>query len=536
MTGSGVPARPARSRVQSDDSDDASARKLARQLVRESLGQLPQGVANMLYYGDNLDVLRLHVKDQSVDLVYLDPPFNSNANYNVLFAEQDGSRSAAQIKAFGDTWRWDQGATDAYLETLKAGGEVADTLVAFTQLVGHSNMLAYLSMMTPRLVELRRVMKPTASIFLHCDPTASHYLKVLMDAIFGAKHFRNEIAWCYTGPGSPGQRQFSRKHDTILWYTATDEWVFNADAVRIPHNTKTEANYKKGLLGSGFVAGDAQAIRELSPLGKIPEDYWPIAIAPRGHEYLGYPTQKPLALLERIIAAASNTGDVVLDPFCGCGTTIDAAQRHGRKWIGIDVTHLAINLIRFRLQDTFGEDIKTTYRVVGEPTTVDDAAQLAREDPWQFQAWALGLVGARHAGSDRKGGDGGIDGRLYFTEGEKEVSQVVFSVKAGTLQPTHVDALVGVLQKTGAQVGALISFNQPSRGMRGVAASAGLYESRHWGKFPRIQLLTIEGLLDGTQRLQYPRTQGSNVTFQRALPVRQKVGEELTLPLPEEIA
>ncbi|HUE68205.1 MAG TPA: DNA methyltransferase, partial [Candidatus Acidoferrum sp.] len=218
-------------------------------------------------------------------------------------------------------------------------------------------------------------------------------------------------------------------------------------------------------------------------------------------------------------------------PFCGCGTTIDAAQRLGRRWIGIDITHLAINLIRFRLQGAYGEDIKSSYKVVGEPTTVEDAAQLAREDPWQFQAWALGLVGARQAGSDRKGGDKGIDGRLYFTEDGRNVGQVVLSVKAGAMQPTYVDALIGVVQKTGAQVGALISFNEPTRGMRSIAASAGFYESHTWGKFPAIQLLTVEGLLKGTQQLKYPKARGSNITFPRAGRRTEVVGDEMELPL-----
>jgi DNA modification methylase len=258
---------------------------------------------NTLYYGDNLDVLKRHVKDDSVDLVYLDPPFNSNATYNVLFAEEDGSRPAAQIKAFEDTWRWDRAAQAAFDEVIEAGGEPATALQGLHRLLGPSNMLAYLAMMAPRLIELRRVLTPEGSIFLHCDPTASHYLKVLMDATFDVRNFRNEIVWCYYGPGSPKMRQFNRKHDTILWYSRGDKWTFNRDAVRIPHNAKTAANFKEGLRGSGFVEDETLGDDDvLHTSGKIPEDWWVIAIAPRSvREYLGYPTQKPRALLERIV-------------------------------------------------------------------------------------------------------------------------------------------------------------------------------------------------------------------------------------------
>lgn len=419
------------------------------------------GSPNLLYYGDNLSVLREHTKDESVDLVYLDPPFKSNKDYNVLFAEH-GTKAAAQIKAFEDTWTWDEVAAKALWETVdKEGGRVAEALIAFQKFVPESDMLAYLAMMAPRLVELRRVLKPTGSIFLHCDPTASHYLKVLMDAVFEPQNFRNEIAWCYYGPGSPGVRQFLRKHDTVFWYSIGSSWTFNADDVRVAHASKTKANYKAGLIGSGF-EGAPHLIHEK---GKVPEDWWVIAIAPRGKEYLGYPTQKPIALLDRIVRAASNPGDLVLDPFCGCGTAIDAAQRLNRRWVGIDVTHLAIGLIKHRLQDTYGEKIASEYRVIGEPTDLDGAAQLAREDPWQFQAWALGLVGARTATSAKKGSDKGIDGRAYFRDDVSgDVKQIILSVKAGKTGSGHVDQLRGVVEKEGAAIGALISFrNQRSR-------------------------------------------------------------------------
>ena len=257
-------------------------------------------------------------------------------------------------------------------------------------------------------------------------------------------------------------------------------------------------------------------------------DWWDISIInPNAAERLGYPTQKPLALLERIVAAASDPGDVVLDPFCGCGTTIDAAQALGRRWIGIDITHLSIGLIKHRLAGRYGLEIVKAYRVVGEPTTVDDARVLAAEDPFQFQAWALGLVGARIAGSDKKGGDKGIDGRLYFHEGGSETRQIVFSVKAGHLVPNHARDLRGVIEREKAEIGVLLSFEEATSGIRAEAAEAGFYESP-WGKHPRIQLRTVGQLLAG-QGIDYPHVTGSNVTHRKAVAARREAPEALEM-------
>jgi site-specific DNA-methyltransferase (adenine-specific) len=264
--------------------------------------------------------------------------------------------------------------------------------------------------------------------------------------------------------------------------------------------------------------------------GGFRPDVWPInALPAAAHERLGYPTQKPLALLRLVIEASSDPGDLVLDPFCGCGTTIDAAQELGRRWIGIDITHLAIGLIKHRLADRYGPEIAKPYRTVGEPTTVDDAAVLAKEDPFQFQAWALGLVGARIAGSDKKGGDKGIDGRLYFHEGDDTTRQIVFSVKAGHLVPNYVRDLRGVIEREKAEIGVLLSFEEPTAGMRSEAAEAGFYESP-WGKHPRIQLRTIRELLDG-KGIDYPHVTGANVTLRRAQRARPADAEALELGL-----
>lgn len=475
---------------------------------------------NTLYYGDNLDVLRRHVKDESVDLVYLDPPFQSDADYNILF-EEHGVKAAAQVKAFTDTWTWDTEARGAYEDIVETGGHVADTMRAFWSMVGGSDMLAYLSMMAPRLVELHRVLKPTGLLYLHCDPTASHYLKLLLDAVFDPSGFRNEIIWCYSGGGLP-RNDFPRKHDTIFRYSKGATRYYRPEFKPYKENTQQVGKHSTYVDVS---KRDIDLVR-----GTPVTDWWTDIKTVTGWspERLGFQTQKPEALLARIIATSCPPDGVVLDPFCGCGTTIDAAQALGRRWIGIDITHLSTGLIKHRLADRYGPEIAGTYRVVGEPTTADDAAVLAREDPFQFQAWALGLVGARIAGSAKKGGDKGIDGKLYFHYADGgPTKQVVFSVKAGKLVPAYVRDLRGVLERESAEIGVLLSFEEPSAGMRSEAAEAGFYESP-WGRHPRIQLRTIRELLDG-KGIDYPHVTGANVTHRRAQRARTAGGEAMEL-------
>lgn len=526
-------------------------------------------MGNTLYYGDNLDVLRQHIADESVDLVYLDPPFNSNATYNVLFAEQDGTRAAAQIEAFGDTWRWDQAAVYDYETTVEKGGRVAQALIAMRTFLGDSNMLAYLSMMAPRLVELRRALRPTGSLYLHCDPTASHYLKLLLDGVFGPANFRAEIIWKRTTAHSDtkqGRKLPGRIHDVILFYSKGDDWTWhpiftayessylkshyssvepetgrryqldNLTAAKPGGDTSYEWKGAKPYPGrywayskekmaqfekeGRLVYGKTGMPRLKRYLDEMPgvslQDVWTDIdpINSKAAERLGYPTQKPLALLERIIAASSNPGDVVLDPFCGCGTAVDAAQRLGRQWIGIDITHLAVNLIKVRLKDAYGPD--AVYQVIGEPTDLAGAQELAHEDPYQFQWWALGLVGARPV-EQKKGADKGIDGRLFFHEQQGGATQqAILSVKAGHVNVAHVRDLRGVLDREKAAIGILISMEAPTGPMRSEAASAGLYEAAWGQKYPRIQLLTVAELLGG-KRIDMPDTQlGANVTHKRA--------------------
>lgn len=527
---------------------------------------MPQRSKNLLCWGDNLDMLREHVATESVDLVYLDPPFKSDATYNMLFKERDGSRAAAQIKAFEDTWTWDETAAAALFETVKLGGPVANALAAFETLVGHSDMMAYLSMMAPRLIELRRVLKPKGSLYLHCDPTASHYLKLLLDAVFGPENFRNEIIWKRTVSHNNVRTRFGDETDTILFYSRGPQPTFNLqyrnytpeyieshysqvdkDGRRFttrdlrnpgvrpnlrydykgykPHPNgwaislaKMKAYDAKGLLH--FPADPDGRIRlkryldEMpgTPMGTVWDDIRPLNS--QAQERLHYPTQKPEALLDRIIESSTNKGDFVLDPFCGCGTSVASAERLGRKWIGIDITPIATNLIKTRLRDSYGPDVE--YDVVGEPTTPRDAAQLAADDPYDFQWWALGLVGARPT-EKKKGADRGVDGRMFFRDDDSgRLSQVVLSVKSGHLTLSHVREVRGVREREKAAIGVVISLEEPTREMRREAASAGFFETP-WGRHARIQLLTISDIFNG-KRIDCPQTPGANATYKAAPP------------------
>lgn len=543
---------------------------------------------NLLYYGDNLEVLRRHVGDETVDLVYLDPPFNSNASYNVLFAERDGTRAAAQVQAFEDTWKWTPETARTCEETIEAGGGVAEVMRALRSFIPGSDMLAYLAMMAPRLVELRRVLKPTGSLYLHCDPTASHYLKMLMDAVFGPEHFRNEIVWRRHNARRTDQR-WPRIHDILLFYSKSQDFTFrsmqvSADRAKMPHTLITGPDGQRyqtfELTGAG-VTKDGESGRpwhgfDPAPFGRhwanshVQMDAWDKAglihwpkPGPRGgfprrraaevfieeerkvtvgdvwtdidrlnqtaKERLGYPTQKPEALLERIISASSNEGDTVLDAFCGCGTTIAAAQKLNRRWIGIDITYLAISLIRRRLRDAYGESIDETYRVIGEPAALPDAAALAASDPFQFQWWITDRAGA-HGVEQKKGADRGIDGRLYFhDEGPGgKTKQVILSVKAGHILPAHLRDLYGVVTREKAEIGVLLCLEEPSKAMRREAANAGFYHSPWGTNHPVLQIITVAELLEG-KRIDLPAERHTSVTFKRAPKAKGRGPQQLGL-------
>ncbi len=605
-----------------------------------------------LYYGDNLNILRRYLKDGTVDLVYLDPPFNSAQNYNAFFQEKDGSAAASQIHAFEDTWHWDIETKKAYDAVTEQPGKVSDVMQAFYTFLGGNDMMAYLTMMSSRLVELRRVLKPTGSLYLHCDPTASHYLKLLCDAVFGGNNFQNEIIWKRTGSHG-GAKRWGPIHDTILFYSKADEPTWNR-AYQDYDEKYLDDFYRfedeKGryrlvtLTGAGTRSGDSGApwrnvnptksgrhwavpSYALKPLATSAElvkmttqekldlldasglIYWPPkgevpqqkrylddgegvqiqdiitdiqAISSQAKERLGYPTQKPVALLERIIQASSNPGDVVLDPFCGCGTTIDAAEKLGRDWIGIDVTQLAISLIKNRLQDTYGTRLKfvsggTSYtsptsesvgragsplpaaergessareqspdgahgvtrptvslvRIIGEPTTPNEAATLAEDDKYQFQWWALGLVGARPV-EQKKGADHGIDGKILFRDDPKAArpEQIIIQVKGGKTGVKDVRDLRGVLDREQAAIGILISLQPPTAPMETEAASAGFYEHKtNRQKYPRLQLRTVKELMEG-KGIERPSTvAATDETFKKAPESKKKQHEQKSLEL-----
>jgi site-specific DNA-methyltransferase (adenine-specific) len=542
----------------------------------------PNPAPNRLYYGDNLAVLRDYIPAASVDLIYLDPPFNSRQDYNVLFAEKDGTRSSSQITAFKDTWEWNEESSLAYEQVVEAGGRVAEAMRAFHTLLGGTDMLAYLAMMAPRLIELRRVLKESGSIYLHCDPTASHYLKLLMDGVFGASMFHSEIIWKRNSAHSDAKR-FGSVHDTILFFSkgADPFWSTQYQAYE---NEYVEQYYRyQDADGRRFMSGDISAAglqgggytyewKGVTRVWRVPvttmerldaenrifytrngiprmkryldeskgmpaQDVWTDIESLKSwmSERLGYPTQKPEALLERIVCASSKEGDVILDPFCGCGTTIQVAQKLNRRWIGIDITHLAIGLIKTRLASSFENSVPPicqTYEVIGTPTDLAGARQLASENKYQFQYWALSLVDAHPTDGIKKGADRGIDGRIYFHEAHSSDSkQIIFSVKGGqNIGVSEVRDLIGVLQREQAEIGVYISFAEPTKPMLREAAEAGFYTSQDGSKYPRVQLLTIQDLLEGTKSVQRP-LHVRDTTFRRAPRSRPDAPTNLTLNL-----
>ena len=545
---------------------------------------------NTLFYGDNLAILREYIADESVDLIYLDPPFNSKRTYNVLFKNESGKESKAQIAAFDDTWHWDRVAEENYYELVTdAPASVGKMIGSLREFIGDNQMMAYLVMMAIRLVELHRVLKSTGSLYLHCDPTASHYLKVVLDTIFGAQNFRNQIVWQRADTHNDAKKQFSAITDHIFFYSKSSRYVFNKQYG--PHNPRTLREWYQYLefpdgkvrrmtrqeretqrIPSGARRFNTADMTSPNPRPNLMYDYKGYPHPPKGWRYsrermaeldekgrllfpskpdgrimykryldeqpgvtigdvwsdisqlrgadaerLGYPTQKPVALLERIVKAGSNEGDIVLDPFCGCGTTIAAAEKLGRRWIGIDITHLSIALQKYRLQESFPEAV---FEVKGEPETTGAARYLAEQDRFQFEWWALSLVkarpqkGTKGSKRGRKGADRGIDGVINFIDSAKgKPKQVLVQVKSGKVSSRDIRDLVGTVEREKGAMGVLITLQSPTGAMKREAVSARFYESKTWGrKYPKIQILTIEELLAGAT-IEMPPAWG---TFRRA--------------------
>lgn len=501
-------------------------------------------MTNHLYYGDNLQVLRDSIVDETVDLIYLDPPFNSSANYNILFKSPEGAHSNAQIEAFEDTWHWTSEAENAFDEVMQSGHTSASEMLrAMRQFLKENDMMAYLTMMAVRLIELHRVLKDTGSLYLHCDPTASHYLKIILDGIFGKENYRNEISWVRSQPKSHTSVNFPNCRDIILRYSKSEGAKFfkvygeydpeyikkfyrhvdeNGRRYQLADLTNPNKNrpnltyefmgmtrvwrwtedrmlkaYEDGLIyqsKSGAVPRLKRYLDEMQgqPITNNWDDIEQLHGSAR--EYLGYPTQKPLALLERIIMASSNEDDVVLDPFCGCGTAVHASEKLRRNWIGIDITNLAVSLIEKRMKDAF-PDVK--FEIHGTPKDMDGAQALAESDKYQFQWWAVSLVNAVPFGGKKKGADGGIDGIIYFKPDGKTTEKAVVSVKGG--QNVGVDMiknLITTAQHEKAKIGIFITLADPTNPMLKESIKAGYYETE-FGKYPKIQILTIEQLFAG---------------------------------------
>lgn len=471
-----------------------------------------------LFFGDNLEILRQIIPDETFDLIYLDPPFNSKRPYNLIFRE-DLRESESQIQAFEDTWHWTLETQRAFEELVIRSNERVSTLMqALERFVGHNDVLAYLTMMTTRLLELHRVLKPTGSLYLHCDPTASHYLKVVLDAIFDKRNFKNEIVWFFK-TGGVSKRWWSRKHQTIFFYTKSNNYYFK------PIKVKSYLTHKYGFSNITIKEDEKGYYREV-----YERDVWDIpALRGNQSEWLGYETQKPEELLERIIIASSKEGDWVLDPFCGCGTTVAVAERLKRNWGGIDITILAINLVKKRLELQFPKR-NLQINIDGIPTDLTSAKALFRRDPFQFQYWALGLVDAMPRNKNNgKGADWGIDGIMVFkdAEGKKEFYRKgIVQVKGGKVQRSHIATLRGDMNREKAEFGVFITLEEPTRAMSQEAATAGEFEVMYNPKrYPRMQIITIRELLQG-KPLNLP--EGLVVTpYKQA--VQTKMAEKLPL-------
>lgn len=452
-----------------------------------------------LFFGDNLQIIEERFPDNFFDLIYLDPPFNSNRNYNVLFKEGQVDASA-QIRAFEDTWEWSY-PTIRLFEALKENPnpQIAILMQSLFEIMRDTPMMAYLVNMTARLIPLKRVLKDTGSIYLHCDPSASHYLKIIMDVVFGKKNFRNEIIWCYRGGGVP-KNDFANRHDIILRYSKTSKYIFNVDDVRIPYSAESLERLK--YKARAFRGDKVYDNYEPNIQGKHPEDWWEMQpIMPSSKERLGYPTQKPEALLERIIKASSKEGDCVLDPFCGCGTTVAVSERLHRNWVGIDISMQAVNVIRERMKSHFpGIEIS----IDGIPMDYESAAALAEKDKFAFQDWAITLVGANPpSGVSKKGADRGIDGIILFREkvdySNPKLRKIVVQVKGGGTNRGDVARLKGDLDREDAPMGILITLKDATSEMKREAALSGEYQYTQSTAFPRIQLLSIREWFEGKE-------------------------------------
>lgn len=474
---------------------------------------------NQLYLGDCLNVLRDCIKDETVDLIYIDPPFNSKRNYNIFF---DDKEIHTQRVAFEDTWSY-KNVSDSLLELQTVKNEPLHTLLNAYKLVA-PQVFPYLVMMTLRILELHRVLKETGSFYLHCDPTASHYLKTICDAIFNEKNFRNEITWCYD-TGGRSKTNFPRKHDIIFWYGKTKNNRFFYDAVALQRDTTTMhepilvdedgRSYQRNIKNN-------KEYRYYLDKGTLPNDWWIDiqALNPAAKERLGYPTQKPLVLLEKIIKMSSNEGDLILDGFCGCGTTLDAAEYLKRNWIGIDISPIAIALMKRRLQDSYKTEL-SKFTIRGVPEDKGSAIKLWEENPFAFQDWWVIEFEVFSTTYGTKGADKGIDGLgMYLIPTVEEPIKAAFQVKGGKVQSKDIDALWGAMNKHKCELGVFLTVQPPTKPMLETVANSGYYSAAGFN-YPRLQILTLEEFFSG-KALHLPKV---NITFKNAQTAAKNVNQ-----------
>jgi site-specific DNA-methyltransferase (adenine-specific) len=495
---------------------------------------------NTLYYGDNLEVLRRKIKDGSIDLCYIDPPFNSKRNYNQIY-NNIGAEDRAQAQAFVDTWIWDDYAIKGFDEIIanaegRFSAQLVELIKGLQHVLGRGSLLAYLVSMSLRITEIFRVLRKSGSFYLHCDPTSSHYLKIVLDAVFCANggNFINEIVWCYELGGRVSKKAYGRRHDVILFYAKGGAHTFNFDEVLSEWDEKGKAKFRyedeKGryrLIGRFLKDSPIKGHRDVSPEweqkhpelvqryymkeGKAQVDFWNISpINQVSPERLGYPTQKPEALLERIIKASSNEGDTVLDAYCGCGTTIAVAQKLKRRWIGIDITYQSISVILRRLEHTFGKAALDVVVMDGIPQDMESASALAHKKDdrlrKEFEKWAvLTYTNNRAVINEKRGADAGVDARAFFKTGKTDNERIIFQVKSGGVQRSHIATLRGDMDRESAALAVLITLEEPSKPMLKEAGDAGQFKHPEMGRsYDRISIVTIRDIVEHGKRLEIP--------------------------------
>jgi site-specific DNA-methyltransferase (adenine-specific) len=480
---------------------------------------MPPQPSNTLYYGDNLEVLRSKIKDESIDLCYIDPPFNSKRNYFQIY-NNIGQEDRAQAQAFTDTWTWDTDAAQGYQEIITGSNgrfttQVIELIKGLHNVLKKESLLAYLVSMTLRITEIHRVLKPTGSFYLHCDPTASHYLKLVLDAVFvpSGGDFKNEIIWHYKRWPAKS-RHFQEMHDVIFFYVKTKgQNTFNILLQELTAGTNKRWRGQKSRVE--FVEGVRQVTQmtEEKSQGTPQDDVWDIpVINSQAKERMGYPTQKPEALLKQIIMASSNEGDIVLDAYCGCGTTVAVAEQLKRKWIGIDITYQSIALILRRLEGQYGPTVLANITLSGIPQDMASAHALATKQDdrvrKEFEKWAILTYSNNRASiNTKKGADKGLDGTAYLATSTSTSDKVIFQVKSGNVNRSDIATLRGDMARENAQLGIFITLAQPTKPMNQEAAAAGTYHHELMGRsYNVIQIVTIKEIIEGNKRLEMPLT------------------------------